>query len=84
VGSVSLRRTTGKIVALKIDQLCDCGPTIFLPKSSSDLLGKVIGVTDGDTITVVDDDHHLTKIRLEGIDAPEKTQEFGAAAKKGD
>lgn len=40
---------------------------------------KVVGVSDGDTITVVMDGQQ-TKIRLWGIDAPEKGQDFGQAA----
>ena len=38
------------------------------------LLGKVINVADGDTITVLDDTNTQHKIRLTGIDAPEKRQ----------
>jgi len=41
------------------------------------LLGKVIHVADGDTITVLDDTNTQHKIRLAGIDAPEKRQAFG-------
>ncbi len=43
-------------------------------------VGRVIGVTDGDTLTVL---HNGApeKIRLYGIDAPEKKQPFGAVAK---
>lgn len=37
----------------------------------------VVGVTDGDTVTVVDDSQRLWKVRLAGIDAPEKRQAFG-------
>jgi endonuclease YncB( thermonuclease family) len=33
--------------------------------------GKVVGVRDGDTITVLDDQKRQRKIRLDGIDAPE-------------
>lgn len=40
--------------------------------------GKVINVHDGDTITVLDQDNKKTHIRLQGIDAPELKQEFGA------
>ena len=36
------------------------------------LMGKVVGVSDGDTITVLDAQQHTHKIRLSGIDAPEK------------
>lgn len=46
------------------------------------LVGKVVNITDGDTITVVDDNKQQHKIRLMGIDAPEKAQAFGAASKK--
>src|SRR5262245_58772052 len=43
--------------------------------------GKVIGISDGDTLTVL---HERTrvKIRLEGIDAPESGQDFGNRAKQ--
>lgn len=40
---------------------------------------KVVGVADGDTITVVMDGKQ-TKIRLYGIDAPEKAQPYGQVA----
>lgn len=46
------------------------------------LIGTVIGVTDGDTITVLDDAKVQHKIRLAGIDAPEKKQPFGRRAKE--
>lgn len=45
-------------------------------------IGNVIGVTDGDTITVVDASKHQYKVRLGGIDAPEKGQPFGTASKR--
>jgi endonuclease YncB( thermonuclease family) len=38
--------------------------------------GHVVGVADGDTITVLDDSKVQHKIRLAGIDAPEKKQPF--------
>lgn len=44
--------------------------------------GKVVGVTDGDTITVLDDSNAQHKIRLWGIDAPESKQDFGQRAKQ--
>ena len=43
--------------------------------------GKVIKVTDGDTITVMHKGKP-EKIRLYGIDTPEKKQDFGRKAKK--
>ena len=41
------------------------------------LEGRVVGVTDGDTITVLDANKRQHKIRFNGIDAPEKRQPFG-------
>jgi len=43
--------------------------------------GKVVGVTDGDTITVLQDKTPV-KVRLYGIDCPEKRQAFGTRAKQ--
>ena len=42
----------------------------------------VVGVTDGDTITVLDADRDQHKVRLAGIDAPEKKQPFGQRSKE--
>ncbi|SJZ90231.1 Endonuclease YncB, thermonuclease family [Cetobacterium ceti] len=44
------------------------------------LEGKVIKVADGDTITILDH-HKKVKVRFYGIDAPEKTQEYGMKSK---
>lgn len=42
---------------------------------------QVVGVTDGDTIKVLHN-HKQEKIRLYGVDTPEKKQAYGKAAKK--
>ncbi len=42
----------------------------------------MVGVTDGDTITVLDDSRRQRKIRLQGIDAPEKRQPYGQRSKE--
>jgi micrococcal nuclease len=49
---------------------------------SATLTGKVVGVSDGDTITVLDTNKIQHKIRLAGIDAPEKKQPFGDRSKQ--
>lgn len=46
------------------------------------IAGKVIGVSDGDTITVLDSSNKSHKIRLYGIDAPEKKQRYGQRSKR--
>lgn len=49
--------------------------------SANTVTGKVVGVSDGDTIMVLDADRQQHKIRVAGIDAPEKGQAFGQRAK---
>lgn len=45
------------------------------------LSGRVVGVADGDTITVLTSDKQRIKIRLYGIDCPEKKQAYGDRAR---
>jgi endonuclease YncB( thermonuclease family) len=42
---------------------------------------RVVGVTDGDTITVLDGTTQV-RVRLNGIDCPEKGQAFGSQARR--
>src|SRR2546426_7301545 len=68
-----------------------CGFSTFLfvvwlalfPTSNAfaDFTGRVVGVTDGDTIKVLHNGK-AEKIRLHGIDCPEKAQPFGTKAKQ--
>jgi endonuclease YncB( thermonuclease family) len=44
--------------------------------------GIVVSVADGDTITVLDSDKVQHRVRIAGIDAPEKGQPFGNASRK--
>lgn len=44
--------------------------------------GRVVGVTDGDTLKLLTDFKQSVKIRLAGIDSPEKAQDFGQRAKQ--
>jgi len=48
--------------------------------SGEGLTGRVVKVADGDTITILDASKTQHKIRLQGIDAPEKSQAYGDAA----
>lgn len=45
------------------------------------ITGRVVKVTDGDTLTVLDDRQEQHKIRLAGIDAPESQQPWGQRSK---
>ncbi len=46
------------------------------------LTGKVVKITDGDTLYVLDANYKQHKIRLAGIDAPERKQAYGLASRK--
>ncbi len=46
------------------------------------LEGRVVGVADGDTLTVLDAGNRQTRVRLLGIDAPESRQAFGEVSKR--
>ncbi len=48
---------------------------------AADFTGRVVGVADGDTITVLHNGKG-ERIRLHGIDSPEKRQAFGNRAKQ--
>lgn len=48
----------------------------------ADFTGNVVGVADGDTITVLDAQKIQHKVRLAEIDAPEKAQAFGSKSKQ--
>lgn len=50
--------------------------------SGADMKGRVVGVVDGDTVDVLVAEHDSYRIRLAGIDAPEKAQPFGQVAKQ--
>jgi endonuclease YncB( thermonuclease family) len=50
--------------------------------TANELHGHVVGVSDGDSITVLDAERTQHKIRLASIDAPERGQPFGDASKR--
>ena len=52
------------------------------PGAFADVIGRVVAVTDGDTIKVLDASKVQHKIRLTGIDAPELGQPFGNESRK--
>jgi micrococcal nuclease len=55
---------------------------ICFPLTAHAWMAKVVSVTDGDTIKVYNAEQGQVKVRLYGIDTPEKGQAFGKAAGK--
>jgi endonuclease YncB( thermonuclease family) len=54
---------------------------LCLPAYADTITGKVVVIADGDTITVVSSSRQY-RIRIGGIDAPEKRQPFGNVSKQ--
>lgn len=49
---------------------------------AAEYTGRVVGVLDGDTIDVLTPENRVVRVRLSGIDAPERRQPFAAASKR--
>ena len=60
-----------------IRQLCAMVLLVVTFSARADISGRVVRVLDGDTVEVLEPDNRLTRVRLAGIDAPEKSQPFG-------
>lgn len=60
-----------------------CLGLLIAPSVGADTLrGRVVAIADGDTVTVLDVDHVQHKVRLSGVDAPEKAQPFGTRSRQ--
>ena len=65
-------------IIIYIISLILCSPVL-----ADTLQGKVVKIADGDTVTIVDDSGKKHRIRLAGIDAPEKNQPYGDISTQG-
>lgn len=74
--------TTNMPMTIKLPLLATILSVIAVLGQAATIEGWVVGVTDGDTVTVLDGSNTQHKIRLAGIDAPEKKQAFGARSKQ--
>jgi hypothetical protein len=54
----------------------------FAASSAATLTGRTVRVTDGDTIVILSEGNVQHKIRLQGIDAPERRQAYGTKSKE--
>ena len=50
--------------------------------TAAEITGRVVGIADGDTLTVLDQSRRQTRIRLAEIDTPESHQPYGSRAKQ--
>lgn len=68
-----------KIIFLTLFLICSY---FFLSKNNDENYYKVVKITDGDTITVLNNENKEIKIRLAEIDAPESKQDYGQKSKQ--
>jgi len=85
--TVRLARADGKVIDVPLSKLSGADRAFLRSDLATEVLpdvivGKVIGISDGDTLTVIDESKSSYKIRLEGIDCPETKQEHGTQARK--
>src|SRR5690606_18036800 len=48
---------------------------------TKEIYGKIVSVTDGDTVKLLTDDKTLIKVRIANVDCPEYKQPYSARAK---
>lgn len=51
-------------------------------KSAKSISGKVIGISDGDTFRLLAEGNETVRVRLYGIDAPEKGQDYATQSQQ--
>ncbi len=85
--SFSAPRQSAAITAKQFKRFVAVGIVTFLllllyatEAFADTLTGKVVKITDGDTLYVLDANYKDHKIRLAGIDAPERKQVYGLAS----
>lgn len=75
-------------LCMKLKKICFLSCLAFvsafspLAVSGENITGMVVGVSDGDTITVLIGGRDQIRVRLANIDAPEKSQPFGQRSKQ--
>jgi endonuclease YncB( thermonuclease family) len=74
--SATLRKRALLFLVLSLSILSSCAR-----ETTKSISGKVVKIADGDTITILDAQNIQHKIRLQGIDAPERRQAFSQASR---
>jgi endonuclease YncB( thermonuclease family) len=78
-GDYHCHRATGVLPPRGSEREAPAPPS---PARAELLKGRVVAIADGDTITLLDASNTQHKIRLAGIDAPEKGQPYGNVSRQ--
>jgi endonuclease YncB( thermonuclease family) len=78
LGPPAWRQIRAPLVLLLFGALCAAAPFA----AADTLQGVVVAIQDGDTLTLLDEGNTQHRVRLAGIDAPEKGQPFGQRSKE--
>ncbi len=85
-GIVQLEKSDQKIAKVPLTKLSDDDyaylATTGVKAEPRTLTGRIVSITDGDTVTVLDENNKQHKIRLAGIDAPERNQTSGQRSRE--
>ena len=68
--------------SLTVTTVLALGALLSFSACAEILSGRIVGISDGDTVTLLDIHQRQYKIRLTGIDAPEKKMPFGQRSKE--
>lgn len=74
-------RVAGLLVAVALVGLGGVAPASAARRERLVVTGRVVGVTDGDTLTILDASLQQHRVRLGGVDTPERGQPWGKVAK---
>jgi endonuclease YncB( thermonuclease family) len=75
--SVTLRKRALLLCLISLSVVAACAR-----ETAKSVSGKVVKIADGDTITILDAQNVQHRIRLQGIDAPERRQAFGQVSRE--
>jgi len=71
-----------RILSIFLSLLIICCTRTGNHSNDYDLSGKVIRIADGDTFTLLTENKEQVKVRMHGIDSPEKGQDYGQVARQ--
>jgi endonuclease YncB( thermonuclease family) len=80
VHAAAVRSITQQLAALLLVMFVHA--LVHTATAAAEITGRVVGITDGDTLTILDQSQRQTRIRLAEIDTPESHQPYGSRAKQ--